>query len=171
MRSDSADLPPVRRELRLSADAALTEALGSAIGAHLQPGDALGLVGEIGAGKTTLVRGLARGLAIDAPEDVASPTYLLVVEHPGVTRLLHADAYLPAKLEGFLADGGLEYLFQPDAIACVEWADRILSLMPAGTLWVELIPMPDGGRACRFRCAEARAFPWIETLGENPIGG
>lgn len=170
MRSASADLPPRRREILLPADAATTERLGEAIGRHLRAGDTLALVGELGAGKTTLVRGLARGLAVDDPEGVASPTYLLVVEHPGHTRLLHADAYLPAKLEGLLADGGLEYLFQPDAVACVEWADRIAGLVPPGALWLELAPDPGGGRICRFRCAAPGAFPWIDTLVENPAG-
>jgi len=164
-------LPPVLCEIVLPADALATERLGEGIGRHLRAGMTLALVGEIGAGKTTLVRGIAKGLPVDDPDGVASPTYLLVVEHPGRIRLLHADAYLPAKLEGFLADGGLEYLFQPDAVACVEWADRIAGAVPDGALWIELGPTPDGGRLARFRCANRRAFPWIETLGQNPIGG
>lgn len=171
MPSGSAELPPVRREFALPADAAATERLGETIGRMLQPGDTLALVGEIGAGKTTLVRGLARGIPVDDPDGVASPTYLLVVEHPGRIRLLHADAYLPVKLQGFLADGGLEYLFQPEAIACIEWADRIAEMVPQGALWLELRTSTTGGRIARFCCASGGAFPWIETLGQNPTGG
>lgn len=147
----------------LPADPAATERLGEWLGAQLQAGDCVGLVGELGAGKTTFVRGLARGLGLDDPDAVSSPTYLLVVEHPGRTRLLHADAYLPGKLLGFLADGGLEYLFDPAAVVVVEWADRVAQHLPERTLWLELALAPDGGRRVRARGATSRGFPaWSE---------
>jgi len=168
MMSQPFELPPVQVRLCLPPDPAATDALGERMGRQLQPGDVVGLVGEVGAGKTSLVRGLARGLGVEDPDAVASPTYLLVVEHAGPKPLLHADAYLPAKLAGFLADGGLEYLFQPSAVACVEWADRITALVPQGALWVELSMAADGGRNVAFRCAAAEGFPWIRALGENP---
>ena len=168
MMSQPFELPPVQARLSLPPDPAATDALGERMGRQLQPGDVVGLVGEVGAGKTSLVRGLARGLGVEDPDAVASPTYLLVVEHAGPKPLLHADAYLPAKLAGFLADGGLEYLFQPSAVACVEWADRITALVPQGALWVELSMAADGGRNVAFRCAAAEGFPWIRALGENP---
>lgn len=154
--------------LALPPDPEATERLGERLGKGLRAGAVLALVGEVGAGKTTLVRGLARGLALERPEDVASPTYLLVVEHDGPTRLLHADAYLPAKLEGFLDDGGLEYLFQPEAVAVVEWADRIAAMVPRTALWLALQSAADGGRTARFACAEPRDFPLLRDLAENP---
>ncbi|MEQ1631279.1 MAG: tRNA (adenosine(37)-N6)-threonylcarbamoyltransferase complex ATPase subunit type 1 TsaE [Planctomycetota bacterium] len=144
-----------------------TERLGEELGRHLHKGQVLALVGEIGAGKTTLVRGLARGLLVEEPSEVASPTYLLVVEHGGPRPLLHADAYLPQKLQGFLDDGGLEYLFRRDAVAVVEWADRIADLVPKEALWLELGPDAAGGRTCKFRCADAEDFPWLPGLGHN----
>ena len=168
MTSPHAELPPMALRLELPPDPAATEALGERVGAHLRPGDTLALVGEIGAGKTTFARGLGRGLGLDDPDAVASPTYLLVVEHPGKVPLLHADAYLPQKLAGFLEDGGLEYLFQPGAVACVEWADRLPGLVPANALWIELAMGADGGRTCAIRCGDVRGFPWIASLGENP---
>lgn len=157
-------------QLTLPADPEATERLGERVGRGLRAGAVLALVGEVGAGKTTLVRGLARGLSLDRPDEVASPTYLLVVEHEGPTRLLHADAYLPAKLEGFLDDGGLEYLFQPEAVAVVEWADRIAGIVPRTALWLALAPAPGGGRIARFACAEPRDFPFLRALAENPTG-
>ncbi len=161
---------PVPERLRLVQpdDPAATLELGRRIGERLGAGDVVALVGEIGAGKTTLTQGLALGLGVDEPEAVASPTYLLAVEHPGAPPLLHADAYLPAKLEGFLADGGLLYLFGPDRVSVVEWADRIPSRMPPDARWIELCAAPDGGRTCRLGCARAESFPWTAQLGHNP---
>jgi tRNA threonylcarbamoyladenosine biosynthesis protein TsaE len=149
-------------------DAAATDRLGRWLGAHLAAGDAVGLVGDLGAGKTSLVRGMAHGLRLDDPEAISSPTYLLVVDHGGPVRLLHADAYLPAKLQGFLTDGGLEYLFEPAAVAVVEWADRIRNLMPGKTLWVELASDAAGGRRVTLRSAAVGAFPWLANVPKMP---
>jgi tRNA threonylcarbamoyladenosine biosynthesis protein TsaE len=158
--------PEVLR-LSLADDPAATERLGERLGRQLRPGDTLALVGDLGSGKTTLVRGLARGLAIDDPDAVASPTYLLVVEHPGPVPLLHADAYLPDKLAGFLADGGLEYLFAPGALAAVEWADLIREHIPDGALWLQLSVPTGGGRCASFRCRRGEDFPWLGDLDDN----
>jgi tRNA threonylcarbamoyladenosine biosynthesis protein TsaE len=155
-------------ELQLP-DEAATLALGRALGARLQPGDRLALQGELGSGKTTLVRGLGLGLQLDDPAAVQSPTYLLVIEHPGPRPLLHMDAYLGDKLRRFLADGGLDYLDQRGAIAAIEWADRIPDLLPPDALWVELLPAPDGGRLARLT-APAGRYPWLAELAAVPGG-
>ncbi|MBL8752110.1 MAG: tRNA (adenosine(37)-N6)-threonylcarbamoyltransferase complex ATPase subunit type 1 TsaE [Planctomycetes bacterium] len=152
----------------LPADPAATEWLGAWLGEHLLPGDVLGLVGELGAGKTTLVRGLARGLGVDDADAVCSPTYLLVVEHQGRCRLLHADAYLPGKLLGFLEDGGLEYLFDASAVAVVEWAQRIQNHLPGRRLWVEIAMAPTGGRRVVLRPEGDPGFPWLAHLPKIP---
>lgn len=149
-------------------DPGATVALGESLGARLRPGDVIGLVGELGAGKTTLARGLARGLKVDDPAAVCSPTYLVVMEHPGPVPFLHADAYLPQKLEGFLRDGGMAYLVERGAVVAVEWADRIPHLLPEEVLWVRLLPQPDGSRIAEMRCAEPRAFPWLVRWPRMP---
>ena len=151
----------VHVRVQLPADPAATEAFGERFGRHLVRGDVVGLVGELGAGKTTFVRGLARGLAVDDPGAVASPTYLLVVEHPGDVRLLHADAYLPEKLSAFLEDGGLDYLFDGDAVVVIEWAQRIADRMPAHAIWLELSLAPGGGRSVDVRAPDAPAYGWV----------
>ena len=148
----------------LPADPAATERFGEWLGARLRPGSTVGLVGELGAGKTTLVRGLARGLGIADPDAVSSPTYLLVIEHPGPTRLLHADAYLPGKLLGFLADGGLEYLCDPASVVVVEWADRVAKHLPDATLWIEIAMAPGGGRQLRCRSHDPEALACVRGM-------
>jgi len=148
----------------LPADAAVTERLGERIGAKLRRGQTLGLCGPLGAGKTTFMRGVARGLRVDDPEAVSSPTYLLVVEHPGPLPLLHADAYFPAKLEGFLADGGIEYLLDDAKVVCVEWAENVRNMLPENTLWVHIDHLASGGRSVELRSEAPGDFPWIEDL-------
>ena len=142
-------------------DPLATERLGEWVGERLRPGDTVALSGTLGAGKTTFVRGLARGLDIDDPDAVSSPTYLLVIEHDGEVPLLHADAYLPAKLEGFLDDGGLEYLFDPAKVVVVEWAELVLKHLPERVLWIELSVPPELGRNVTIRSQPMGDFPWV----------
>ncbi len=100
-----------------------TEALGEALGRTAAGGELLGLVGELGSGKTCLVRGLAAGLGID-PEHVHSPTFVIVREHHGGRLVLqHVDLY---RLERVAGDEPLlrEVLYGP-GVAAVEWFDRL----------------------------------------------
>ena len=98
-----------------------TEAAGEQLAATLAVGDLLLLAGELGAGKTTFVRGLARGLGISA--QVQSPTFQLVRVYPGRIQLAHVDLYrLETAAE--LADLGLDDLLDEGVVA-VEWGDRL----------------------------------------------
>lgn len=159
----SADRVEVRFHLP---DAAATEALGAALGRRLRPGQGLALCGELGAGKTCVARGVARGLGVDDPDAVASPTYLLAVEHPGPVPMLHVDAYLPEKTRAFLLDGGLDYVDELGGVVVVEWAERLRDLLPAATLWVELAPEPAGRGGRVARLGGPQAFAWIADLVE-----
>lgn len=106
---------------RVTRSAAETEALGEELAASLAPGDLLLLAGELGAGKTTFVRGLARGLGATAT--VQSPTFTLVRVYPGRVQLAHVDLYrLESTAE--LAELGLEELLEEGVVA-VEWGDRL----------------------------------------------
>lgn len=153
--SVTVDLPP---------DPSATERLGEWLGQNLRAGDTLGLVGDLGAGKTTLVKGLARGLELDDPTAISSPTYLLVLEHSGPKPLRHADAYLPEKLTAFLNDGGLDYLLDGASVVAVEWADRVRELLPDNTLWAHLRVGADRGRVVELRCNEAETFAFLRDL-------
>jgi tRNA threonylcarbamoyladenosine biosynthesis protein TsaE len=103
--------------------AAATEALGAALGRAARGGDLVGLVGELGAGKTCFVRGLAAGLGVD-PDRVHSPSFTIVTEYPGGrVPLVHVDLYRLAAPgdEGPL----LREALWGDGVAVVEWFDRL----------------------------------------------
>ena len=98
-----------------------TEAEGERLGARMKLGDLVLLSGELGSGKTTFVRGLARGVGASAP--VASPTFQLVRIYPGRIQLAHVDLYrLGSNAE--LADLGLEELLD-EGVVVVEWGDKL----------------------------------------------
>ncbi len=112
-----------------------TEELGERLGARLQAGALVCLDGELGSGKTCFVRGLARGLCVT--ERVSSPTYALLQSYSGRLELLHFDAWMEGRERAFLLDGGLEGL-DGGAVAVVEWAERVIDMLPAPRLRIEL---------------------------------
>jgi tRNA threonylcarbamoyladenosine biosynthesis protein TsaE len=106
----------------ISHSPAETEALGEAWGRAAETGSVIGLSGDLGAGKTQLVKGLARGLGITAR--VHSPTFTLVNEYGGGRlRLFHLDLYRLETRAQIIAAGLEEYL-QPDGVTVIEWAER-----------------------------------------------
>jgi len=116
---------------RVTRSAEETEALGEELAATLRPGDLLLLTGELGAGKTTFVRGLARGLGSGAA--VQSPTFQLVRVYPGRVQLGHVDLYRLDAGSG-IAELGLEDLLA-DGVVVIEWGER-LQPRPAGAISV-----------------------------------
>ena len=102
-----------------------TEALGEAWACQCDRGWIIGLSGGLGAGKTQLVKGLARGLG--AAARVSSPTYALVHEYPGGRLpLFHLDLYRLETREQIIAAGLEPYLVRPDGVTVVEWIERWL---------------------------------------------
>jgi tRNA threonylcarbamoyladenosine biosynthesis protein TsaE len=111
--------------------------LASRFAASLQPGDVLALHGDLGAGKTRFVRGLAIGLGID-PADVSSPTFVLVNEYTGpAAPLVHIDAYRLEQQEDLDALGW-DRIFDGTSIVAVEWAERLAAHLPAGRFEVTI---------------------------------
>jgi tRNA threonylcarbamoyladenosine biosynthesis protein TsaE len=107
----------------ISHSPAETEALGEQLGRAAQPGLVLALSGDLGAGKTQLVKGLARGLGVTSR--VHSPTFTLVNEYSGGRlRLFHLDLYRLETAAQILSAGVVDYL-QPDGVAVIEWAERL----------------------------------------------
>jgi tRNA threonylcarbamoyladenosine biosynthesis protein TsaE len=111
-----------------------TEAIGAELAAGLDPGDVVLVAGDLGAGKTTLIRGCCRALGVDEP--VTSPTFTIGVRHSGRVPVSHLDLYrlddLGAEVPGLLDD----YL-TPDAIAFVEWPAAATAMI-AATIRVEI---------------------------------
>lgn len=113
-----------------------TRAVGTALAPVLVARDVVVLTGELGAGKTTFVQGLARGLG--ATEHVASPTFTLVREYvTGRLPIAHVDVYRLERLQD-VVDLALEELAGDDAVLLVEWGDAVEELLPADRLRVEL---------------------------------
>jgi len=125
----------VRERTWISRDPEATEALGEAIGRDAQPGLVVALDGDLGAGKTCFVRGLARGLEVREP--VSSPTYALMASYAGRLPLHHFDAWMEGRERAFLADGGAEWL-DGQGVSAVEWAARVASSLPDARLEIAL---------------------------------
>jgi tRNA threonylcarbamoyladenosine biosynthesis protein TsaE len=99
-----------------------TVAFGERLGRTLHPGSTLLLIGDLGAGKTALVRGIAAGLGLD-PAEVSSPTFVLINEYRGRVTLHHVDLY---RVEGAAVDDlGLEEIPAGGGVLVIEWADRL----------------------------------------------
>jgi tRNA threonylcarbamoyladenosine biosynthesis protein TsaE len=126
--------PEARRLLAARSPAPeVTEAFGEELGRGLAPGSVLALVGELGAGKTCLVRGLARGMGLSST--VTSPTFTRMVEHEGPRPLFHFDAWREGSTD-LLADSD-EWL-RGTGVAAIEWADRVEVFLPRPRLELRL---------------------------------
>lgn len=136
--------------------------IGAELGRRLQPGDALLLTGDLGAGKTTLTQGVAAGL--DIPERPRSPTFVMATEYLGRLPLYHLDLY---RVEDLLELGelGLDEYLIGDGVTVVEWADRAPHAFPSHGLWVDLQTTGEDGREITVACAAPRngaVAEWLE---------
>lgn len=98
-----------------------TAAAGERLAARVQPGDVVLLHGDLGAGKTAFVRGLARGLGTP-PDDVSSPTFTIIQEYRGRLTLYHVDLYRLQPLE--VGELGLDEIIDSGGVVAIEWAER-----------------------------------------------
>ena len=112
-----------------------TEALGQSLARCLKPGAVVALKGGLGAGKTCLARGIARGLGI--AENVTSPTYTIISEYPGAVPLYHIDAYRLNSDDDFDSTGAGEYI-GAGGITVIEWPERIPRSIPHDAITVQI---------------------------------
>ncbi|MCS6913434.1 MAG: tRNA (adenosine(37)-N6)-threonylcarbamoyltransferase complex ATPase subunit type 1 TsaE [Myxococcales bacterium] len=145
-------------------DVAATRRLGRTLGRLLQPGDVLGLDGPLGAGKTSLVQGLARGLGVPARVPVTSPTFTLLCEYQGRMPLYHADLYR-LREAAELGELGLWEAAEAGGVLVVEWLARFPEAAPPERLQIELAFPPSGpGRQAHLTGRGRRAAELLQAL-------
>ncbi len=138
-----------------------TYALGQALGSVLLPGDCVALIGELGAGKTLFVRGAAAGAA--TKEQVVSPSFQLMVEYAGRYVIRHLDAYFSDKERAFMSEAATE-IFDGSAVVFVEWADRVIDLLPPDRIDVSFMVGGENARILKFHGSGQRANARILQL-------
>jgi tRNA threonylcarbamoyladenosine biosynthesis protein TsaE len=149
---------------------AATQRVGRWLGAVLQPGDVLGLDGPLGAGKTSLVQGLARGLGVPRQVAVGSPTFTLVNQYggqPGAAAgpltLYHVDLYRLKNAQE-LDELGLWEAAESGGVIAVEWLSRFPQALPADRLELTLALLPQGGRSLHLRARGPRSAARLTAL-------
>jgi tRNA threonylcarbamoyladenosine biosynthesis protein TsaE len=152
-----------------SRSAEQTRRIGMRLGGLLRPSDLICLQGDLGAGKTTLVQGLAQGWgSLDA---VSSPTFVLVNEYrrPDACQLFHMDAY---RLESVpeAAELDVDSMLVRGALI-VEWAERVAAILPDERLWINLEYRAEEQRQMNFRASGPRYDQLLAELQTNMFGG
>ena len=145
-----------------SRSAEQTRRIGARLGEALQAGDVICLQGDLGAGKTTFVQGVAQGWG--SLDSVSSPTFIIVNEYGRTdsSRLFHMDAYrLDSALEAEQLD--LDSMLTDGALL-IEWPERIDGLLPVDNLWISLEHVVDGERKMMFKACGKRYDELLEII-------
>ena len=146
-----------------------TRRIGMRLGGALQAGDVICLQGDLGAGKTTFVQGVALGWG--SQDAVSSPTFIIVnmYRRGDEARLFHMDAYrLDSTLEAEELD--LDAMLAQGALL-VEWPERMDGLVPAERLWIQLEPMNGEERKMNFRAKGKRYDDLLDVIRQAAYGG
>lgn len=141
-----------------------TVAFGKKLGAAMKAGDVISLCGELGAGKTTLVKAIATGLGIPDNIVVCSPSYTLVNEYEGKIPLFHFDFY---RLEGAadIGDLGFEEYFEGNGLSIIEWAEIAPHLLPPNHLKISIEIISEDEREIEVKSQSLEYERIIEKLG------
>ena len=144
---------------------AATRKVGRLLGEEFEPGDVLLLTGPLGAGKTTLTKGIARGLGIS--ETVLSPTFVLLRELRGKLPLYHLDLY---RLESIpdIADLGLDDYFYGDGVTVVEWPERATGLLPDERMEIAIDYSGEKSRRLTLTATGERYMRLLQSLTGLP---
>lgn len=144
-----------------------TEQLGEALGALARPGDVVLLSGDLGAGKTHLTKGIARGLGVT--EEITSPTFNLVLVHDGRMPLYHVDLYRLDRADQLEEIGYFDAL-EGGGIAVVEWGDRFADARPADAVDVRLEIEGDEARVLSVEAQGERGHALARAWGRSARG-
>jgi len=128
-----------------SVSATETIRFGERLGKLLAPGYVIALLGELGAGKTTMVKGIVRGLGVTDRRAVKSPTFALVHRYEGRMPVYHFDAYRLESTQEML-DIGSDEMIYGDGVSIIEWADKVPECLPEEYLKVTLIAVSENER-------------------------
>ncbi|MDD3106824.1 MAG: tRNA (adenosine(37)-N6)-threonylcarbamoyltransferase complex ATPase subunit type 1 TsaE [Bacilli bacterium] len=123
-------------------------AIGKIIGTYAKPNMVIALNGDLGAGKTTLTKGIGQGLGIK--RTINSPTFTIMKIYEGTMRLYHMDVY---RINENSRDDDLEEYFERDGLSVVEWAENIAYLLPKNALQITIKITGDHSRTLEFVCA------------------
>ncbi|MFC1806761.1 tRNA (adenosine(37)-N6)-threonylcarbamoyltransferase complex ATPase subunit type 1 TsaE [Candidatus Omnitrophota bacterium] len=134
----------------LTTDMSQTKDLGRKIAGLLKPGDVLALTGDLGAGKTTFTKGIAKGLGVDNPDYVNSPTFVLVKEYAGRANLYHFDFYRINNASEVEYLSPQEY-YDKGGIVVIEWAEKFKELLPDEYLHVIINIKSEKEREFKFK--------------------
>ena len=142
-----------------------TRALGARLAVRARAGDLFCLEGDLGAGKTSFVQGLGRGLSIS--ETIHSPTFILANEHRGGRLpLYHLDVYRVASASEAIGFGLEDYL-AGDGVCVIEWAEKIRAALPHELLWITFEHRGESTRRIVFDARGARYEEYLGSLGES----
>jgi len=122
--------------------------LGERIGKTLKPDDIVALSGELGAGKTTLIQGIAKGLGV--ANWVTSPTFTLINEFEGNLNLYHIDLYRIENI-GDAEDLAIEEYFTKGGVTVIEWAEKIRSILPEKTIKIGIKTVSENERSFEIK--------------------
>lgn len=156
---------PQHTEIVLSLEnESATDVFGSRLADVIEPGLVIGLNGQLGAGKTRLVRATATALGAD-PRLINSPTFVLIQEYFGRIPVYHFDTYRLRDATAF-ADLGAEEYFYGDGICFVEWADRVSEMLPSDRLQIDITVTGSSSREIRIRSLGSKAFVILQRLAK-----
>jgi tRNA threonylcarbamoyladenosine biosynthesis protein TsaE len=133
-----------------------TIALGEKLAAELPPAAVVLLIGQLGAGKTTLAKGIVKGLGAARPEDVSSPTFTLIHEYGA--NVYHIDLYR-LDTAAQVATLGLDEIFDRPAVVLIEWGERFPELMPQHRIEIRLRATEEHSREIEVRSTIEIALP------------
>jgi len=137
----------------VSTNSAATERLGECLGGALKGGEVIELISDLGGGKTTLVRGIARGAGSD--DKVASPTFTISKMYKTKHFDIHHFDFYRLHEAGIVADELAEVAGDPTAVVVVEWGDVAQHVLPAERLSLSIVQTPSGDRKLVFACPKS----------------